>query len=176
MASGWVYVVHNDGIQSPKAKDGCKTYKIGITKKTVSKRYYGLGLKMPGEFFCKFAYRFDNGRYGEVEGMLKNLLNQLNDGGEWFNLNTNALKGVQSVCEACDGVLDTDTIQKQITEKDSIPPKYTPAQWANMTQGQKAAAKAHATQEIIKQQKHEKRSQAGMKAAATRKKNAQKNN
>ncbi|MDR2592919.1 MAG: GIY-YIG nuclease family protein [Chitinispirillales bacterium] len=174
MDNGWVYVVHNGAIKSLKAKDGRKTYKIGITTTSVTKRYYGLGLKMPGEFFCEFAYMFDNGQHGKVETMLKNRFNQFNDNGEWFYLNDNELNEIHSVCKEYGGVLDTDTIQKQITEKDSIPTGITFEEWVEMPLGKKAAIKARVKRKINKQQKeeiiHEKRRQAGLKAWDTRRK------
>ena len=176
MGSGIVYVVYNDGIQSPKAKDGCKTYKIGKTEKTVSERYYRLDLKMPGEFVCKFAYKFDNGQHGKVETMLKERLKQTRAKGEWFDLNDNELDEVHSICKEYGGVLDTETIQKQITENDSIPPRYTDVEWAKKSEEQKAAIKAHYTRKDNKQKKREKRSQAAKKAWDTRRKDEKKNN
>jgi len=54
---GKLYVIHNEWIKKPKT--GEMPYKIGITKNTVKERYYGLDLKMPGDFECDFAYEFD---------------------------------------------------------------------------------------------------------------------
>jgi len=114
MESGLVYVVHNDWIQNPNAKEGCKTYKIGITAGSVEDRYYGLGLKMPSEFKCDFAYRFNSEQYKKVETTLHNLLNQTNVGGEWFDLNRIALNGVHEVCKQNGGELITDAIEDEI--------------------------------------------------------------
>jgi hypothetical protein len=115
MGSGIVYVVHNNWIQNPDAKKGCKTYKIGITTKSVSARYYGLDLKMPSEFVCDFAYKFDNEQYIAVEKKLHKILNQLNVGGEWYDLNDDTLDGVHDVCKQNGGELITDAIEKEIT-------------------------------------------------------------
>jgi hypothetical protein len=114
MGSGIVYVVHNNWIQNPDAKRGCKTYKIGITTESVSKRYYGLGLKMPSEFVCDFAYKFDDEQYIAVEKKLHKILNQLNVGGEWYDLNDDTLEGVHDVCTQNGGKLITDAIEKEI--------------------------------------------------------------
>jgi len=114
MGSGIVYVVHNNWIQNPDAKMGCKTYKIGITTKSVSTRYYGLDLKMPSEFVCDFAYKFDNEQYKAVEKKLQKILNQLNVGGEWYDLNDDTLDGVHDVCKQNGGELITDDIEKEI--------------------------------------------------------------
>jgi hypothetical protein len=58
MKSGILYVVFNKWICDPETR---KTpYKIGITASSVEDRYYGLGLKMPGKFETKFAYKLKN--------------------------------------------------------------------------------------------------------------------
>jgi len=114
MGSGTVYVVHNNWIQNPDAKKGCKTYKIGITTKSVSTRYYGLDLKMPSEFACDFAYKFDDEQYIAVEKKLHKILNQLNVGGEWYDLNDDTLEGVHDVCTQNGGILITDDIENEI--------------------------------------------------------------
>ena len=71
MTPGLLYVVYNDWICNPITNE--MPYKIGITTKTVEDRYYGLGLKMPGEFKIKFAYKFSDCKIIEqiVHGMLK---------------------------------------------------------------------------------------------------------
>jgi len=114
MGSGTVYVVHNNWIQNPDAEKGCKTYKIGITTKSVGTRYYGLDLKMPSEFACDFAYKFDNEQYKEVEQKLHKFLNQLNVGGEWYDLNDDTLEVVHDVCKQNGGELITDDFEKEI--------------------------------------------------------------
>jgi hypothetical protein len=83
METGKVYVVHNEWIQDPET--GEMPYKIGITKNKVEDRYYGLGLKMPGEFTCDFAYEFVE-KFPQVEKSLHSILNKLNVNGEWFNI------------------------------------------------------------------------------------------
>jgi hypothetical protein len=119
MGSGIVYVVHNNWIQNPDAKEGDKTYKIGITAGSVEDRYYGLDLKMPSKFICDFAYKFDSEQYRKVETTLHNLLNKQNVGGEWFDLNETALKGIRSTCEGHGGILDTDNINEKIAGEDA---------------------------------------------------------
>ncbi|GHT71089.1 hypothetical protein FACS1894110_23620 [Spirochaetia bacterium] len=111
MDSGLVYVVYNEWIRDPVT--GKMPYKIGITTGTVDERYYGLGLKMPGEFICYFAYEFD-GTYTKVEKTLQNTLNQLNVNGEWFNVNEEALEGIRNVCELAGGKLVTEKIEDEI--------------------------------------------------------------
>jgi hypothetical protein len=111
METGKVYVVHNDWIQDPET--GEMPYKIGITKGNVDDRYYGLGLKMPGEFICDFAYEFDE-KYSQVEKTLHNMLNQVNVNGEWFNVNEEALSGIKSICELAGGKLITEKIEIEI--------------------------------------------------------------
>ena len=113
METGKVYVVHNEWIQDPETGD--MPYKIGITKNTVDSRYYGLGLKMPGEFVCDFAYEFAE-TYAKVEKTLHNMLNQLNLNGEWFNINEEALDGIKQICELAGGVLITEKIEEEIEE------------------------------------------------------------
>ncbi len=124
MGSGKVYVVHNDWIQNPNAKSGYKTYKIGITTESVKKRFSGLaskmpnlGLKMPSEFVCDFAYEFGNEQYKEVEQTLHQILNPSWQGGEWFDLNNEALKGVHKVCQQNGGRLITDEVTQTIDEE-----------------------------------------------------------
>ena len=82
---GKLYVVHNEWIKDPET--GNVPYKIGITKNTVKHRYYGLGLKMPGEFECDFAYEFDDeGLYAKLEKRIHGLLDLQRLNGEWFNV------------------------------------------------------------------------------------------
>jgi len=127
--SGLVYVVHNDWIQNPKAKEGCKTYKIGKTKHSVSKRYsqmdgkmptssYDLvGLTMPSEFICDFAYEFNSEQYHDVEKGLQSVLDLSRVGGEWFDLNEKALEGIKWVCEKCGGKLITTKVQREVEKE-----------------------------------------------------------
>jgi len=166
--SGLVYVVHNNGILIPKAK--YRTYKIGSTASSVSDRYYGLGLKMPGEFVCDFAYKFDS-EYKKVEDMLHTILNQSNpkESGEWFDLNKETLTGIKLVCERCGGKLDTDTVKKILKEEGSIPSKYTREQWEAMSRKQRTIEKAIATKKLKKEEAKIRKSIAAKKAAATRK-------
>jgi hypothetical protein len=163
MGSGTVYVVYNNWIQNPDAKKGCKTYKIGITTKSVSTRYYGLDLKMPSEFACKFAYKFDNEQYIAVEKKLQKILKQLNVGGEWYDLHDDTLDIVHDVCTQNGGILNTDNVNKEIKRKNDM---------AGLSRAKKAAM----TRKDNKQKKREERSQSAKKAWDTRRKNAQKNN
>jgi len=113
MEFGKVYVVYNEWIKDPET--GEMPYKIGITKNTVDDRFYGLGLKMPGEFVCYFAYKF-NENYAKVEKTLHKMLNQSNINGEWFSINEEALDGIKQVCELAGGVLITEKIKEEIEE------------------------------------------------------------
>jgi len=130
MDSGLVYVVHNDWIQNPKAKEeGCKTYKIGITAKTVEDRYYGLGLKMPCEFEVDFAYEFGDGKFKKIEQLLQGLLNQSRKGGEWFDLNPTTLDGIKSTCEEFGGKLVSKYVKDEIREEEDEPDDSTQETW-----------------------------------------------
>lgn len=113
MDKGKVYVVHNDWIQDPETGD--VPYKIGITQRTVKDRYYGLGLKMPGEFICDFAYEFDKD-YEFVEKTLHKRFIQLNVNGEWFNINEDNLEEIKDTCEAAGGILITEIVENEIEE------------------------------------------------------------
>ena len=114
MESGKVYVVHNNWIKKPETND--IPYKIGITKKTVGKRFYGLGLKFPGEFICDFAYEFSE-KYSEVEKTLHDMLNTMNVNGEWFVINPKTLNGIRKVCELYGGKEITDLVEKEIKKQ-----------------------------------------------------------
>ncbi|GBU22984.1 hypothetical protein R80B4_02897 [Fibrobacteres bacterium R8-0-B4] len=129
MGSGKVYVVHNDWIQNPDAEDGYMTYKIGMTTDSVSNRYYGLGLKMPSEFECDFAYEFDSEKYKDVEKALHKILNESNVGGEWFDLSDNTLDGVQSICKLAGGKLITDAVESKIAEEEELDELITRETW-----------------------------------------------
>jgi hypothetical protein len=111
MEGGKVYVVHNEWLRDPETDE--MPYKIGITKNTIEERYYGLGLKMPGEFICDFAYEFDE-TYTKVEKTLHSMLNQLNVNGEWFKVNEDALEGIKNICELAGGKLITEKIENEI--------------------------------------------------------------
>jgi hypothetical protein len=111
---GKVYVVHNDWIRDPNP-NGNMPYKIGITKGTVSDRYYGLGLKMPGEFVCDFAYEFDKD-YDKIETTLHELLNESRINGEWFSINGTTLVAIKKICEMAGGILVTDSVEDAIDE------------------------------------------------------------
>jgi len=114
MENGKVYVIHNEWIQDPET--GNMPYKIGITKSTIENRFYGLGLKMPGEFICDFAYEFGES-YSKVEKTLHNMLNQLNVNGEWFCINEEALEGIKNICELAGGKIITAKIENEIEKE-----------------------------------------------------------
>jgi hypothetical protein len=109
---GKVYVVHNDCIRN---KNGGMPYKVGITKNTVPERYYGLGLKMPGEFVCDVAYGFSKD-YDKVETVLHNMLDDVHEKGEWYNINSNKLAEVKQVCKLLGGTDVTDDVTEDIIE------------------------------------------------------------
>jgi len=118
MNSGLLYVVYNEWIRDPKTNE--MPYKIGITTKTVDDRYYGLGLKMPGDFKTKFAYKFSDCKI--IEQIVHGMLNQLCVNGEWFNVNEITLDSIQESCKAMGGELITAKIEEEIeieTEIDS---------------------------------------------------------
>ncbi|GBU21786.1 hypothetical protein R80B4_01686 [Fibrobacteres bacterium R8-0-B4] len=104
--AGKVYVVHNEWIRSP-GPDGAMPYKIGITKKAVSERFYGLNLVMPGEFVWDFVYEFDTG-YDRVETALHEILSEKSVGGEWFEIDGETLEMVRQICKVRGG--------KEVTE------------------------------------------------------------
>jgi hypothetical protein len=110
--AGKVYVVHNDCIRN---KNGGMPYKVGITKNTVSERYYGLGLKMPGEFVCDVAYNFDKD-YDKVETLLHNKLDDVHENGEWYNINSDNLAEIRQVCQLLGGTEVTDDVTVEIVE------------------------------------------------------------
>ncbi|GHV35148.1 hypothetical protein AGMMS4952_27510 [Spirochaetia bacterium] len=115
METGLLYVVHNEWIRNPETKK--MPYKIGITKKTVDDRYYGLGLKMPGEFICDFAYYFPKKSYAEVEKILHSLYDKYRVNGEWFELPDGKLNSIQEACVDMDGVLQTEVVENSIDVK-----------------------------------------------------------
>ena len=112
MDSGLLYVVYNEWIRDPNTN--IMPYKIGITKNTVEERYYGLGLKMPGEFETLFAYKFSD--YRNVEKIVQGMLNQLCVNGEWYNVNKMTLDSIQESCKQMGGELVTEKIETEIEE------------------------------------------------------------
>lgn len=112
---GKLYVVHNDCIRDIETDD--VFYKIGITDSTVEKRYYGLGLKMPGEFVCDFAYEFKEEKHKKLEGVIHNILSQSKSNGEWFTCNEDVLDGLQELCVMLEGKLVTDEIEQDIEQE-----------------------------------------------------------
>jgi hypothetical protein len=117
MEGGKVYVVHNEWLQDPES--GEMPYKIGITKNSVDDRYYGLGLKMPGEFVCDFAYEFED-KYSMVENAIHDILNKLRINGEWFYVDERTLEGVRKICELAGGKLITEKIEKKMEAVNGI--------------------------------------------------------
>jgi uncharacterized protein YlzI (FlbEa/FlbD family) len=112
MDTGLLYVVYNEWICDPNT--GKMPYKIGITMGTVENRYYGLGLKMPGDFVCKFAYDFSQNSLKEVEDYLQNLFEKERINGEWFLINDIQLFAIKAVCEKKGGKLVTEKIEHEI--------------------------------------------------------------
>jgi hypothetical protein len=108
---GKVYVVHNNWLQNPET--GEMPYKIGITQASVNDRYYGLGLKMPGEFVCDFAYEFED-KYNDIEKMLHDILSLKNVNGEWFAIDEKTREGIKKNCELLGGKLVTQEIEREI--------------------------------------------------------------
>jgi uncharacterized protein YlzI (FlbEa/FlbD family) len=131
MDTGLLYVVINEWIRNPETNE--KPYKIGITRKSVDDRYYGLGLKMPGKFKTLFAYEYDDCAKAEqlIHGILKN--KRVN--GEWFNLNQKELDHIKATCELMAGKLITDEVQDDIDDEVN----NEPAKAIKLTPGQKAA-------------------------------------
>jgi len=113
MTPGLLYVVYNDWIRDPKT--GKMPYKIGITTTTVEKRYYGLGLKLPGNFKAKFAYEVSDCK--RIEAIVQGMLNQLCVNGEWFIVNEEALESIENYCRSLNGKLITNEIEGEIGEE-----------------------------------------------------------
>jgi hypothetical protein len=109
---GLLYVVYNEWIINPKT--GKKPYKIGITKKTVNERYYGLGLKMPGTFKTLFAYLFDD--CTEAESLIQGLFKRYRVKGEWFEINDDQIELLKKNCDNMGGKIATEEAQKEILE------------------------------------------------------------
>jgi hypothetical protein len=133
MDTGLLYVVINEWIRNPETNE--KPYKIGITRKSVDDRYYGLGLKMPGKFKTLFAYEFVN--CAKAEELIHGILNNKRVNGEWFNLNQKELDHIKATCEIMAGKLKTDEVQDGIDgQVNQGPPKaiiFTPGQKAAQT-------------------------------------------
>jgi len=110
MDKGLLYVVFNKWINNPETHN--MPYKIGITKTSVKERYYGLGLKMPGEFETIFAYNLDD--YEKAEKSIHDILNKYHVNGEWYNLDQEKLNLIKSICEAMKGELVTDEFDDEI--------------------------------------------------------------
>jgi hypothetical protein len=110
MDSGIVYVVFNKWIRNPETNE--MPYKIGITSGSVEDRYYGLGLKMPGEFETLFAYELDD--YKKAEKAIQNILNKKCINGEWFNLKQEELDYIENTCKIMGGELVTDEVKEEI--------------------------------------------------------------
>lgn len=111
--AGILYVVFNEAIRNSATNE--RLYKIGVTKNSVSDRYYGLGLKMPGKFETLFAYKLDD--YEKAELLIFGILNKYRDKGEWFNLSQKELDLIKANCEAMGGNLVTDEFEKGVNMK-----------------------------------------------------------
>jgi hypothetical protein len=120
MDIGIFYVVFNRWISNPETKE--IPYKIGITRGSVEDRYYGLGLKMPGEFETLFAYKFDD--CAKAEQLIHGILNRKREKGEWFNVNSDEIEIIKANCKIMGGTLVTDEVKIEIkteTGKEIIP-------------------------------------------------------
>ena len=110
MDSGLLYVVYNKWIRDPETNE--IPYKIGITRNSVSDRYYGLGLKMPGNFETLFAYKIKD--CAKVEQILHSIFSKHCVNGEWFTLNQKEIDLIKANCEMMDGILVTQEVEKEI--------------------------------------------------------------
>jgi len=111
--AGILYVIFNKWVNNPETKE--MPYKIGITSGTVEDRYYGLGLKMPGEFETLYAYLLEN--YRQAEKFFHNIFELYQLKGEWFNLTQDQLNFFKSGCEQMKGI---DVKNKIEIEKEPI--------------------------------------------------------
>ena len=116
MESGILYVVFNKWIRDPQKNE--MPYKIGITKDSVSERYYGLGLKMPGKFETLFAYKLEN--YKEAEKAIGTIFNKNNINGEWYCLSKEDIDLIEANCKKMNGKLITEEINKEIETETEI--------------------------------------------------------
>jgi hypothetical protein len=121
MESGVLYVVFNKWIRDPET--GEIPYKIGITRNSVDERYYGLGLKMPGEFETLFAYRIKD--YVKAEQSIHDFYNEYCVNGEWFKLDQKELEHIREKCKRMDGILVTDEIKDEIETETEIKNPYS---------------------------------------------------
>jgi len=110
MESGLLYVIYNKWIRDPDTNE--IPYKIGITRNSISDRFYGLGLKMPGKFETLFAYKIKD--CAKVEQILHNIFSKYCVNGEWFILNQKELDLIKANCEIMDGILVTQEVEKEI--------------------------------------------------------------
>jgi hypothetical protein len=110
METGILYVVFNEWVRNPETNE--KSYKIGITSTTVSDRYYGLGLKMPGKFETLFAYRLEN--YKRAEQSIQDILYKFRINGEWFDISQEEIDLVENICKKMGGLLVTDEIKQEV--------------------------------------------------------------
>lgn len=108
--AGILYVIFNESIRNPETNE--RLYKIGITKNSITERYYGLGLKMPGKFVTLFAYKFEN--YEKAEQLIHGIFSKYRENGEWFNLNQKQLDLIKANCEEMGGISITDEYEKEI--------------------------------------------------------------
>ena len=122
MESGLLYVIYNKWVRDPETNE--IPYKIGITKKTVDDRYYGLGLKMPGKFETLFAYKIKD--YVKAEQSIHTIFDKYCVNGEWYKLGEKELELVKANCEMMDGILATNEIEKEIEDE-------TEAEYENIT-------------------------------------------
>ena len=110
MDNGILYVVYNKWINNPETQE--MPYKVGITRSSVDDRYYGLGLKMPGEFETLFAFKLDN--CSKAEQLIHGILYKFRINGEWFNITQKEIDLIKTSCETMGGTLITDEIKKEI--------------------------------------------------------------
>jgi hypothetical protein len=120
MESGILYVVFNKTIRDFETNE--YLYKIGITKNTVTERYYDFDLKMPGKIETLFAYRLED--YKKAELAIHSILHKYHEKGEWFNLTEKELNHIKATCELMGGRLVTDELEKGTkTENGNKPPE-----------------------------------------------------
>ena len=112
METGILYVVFNKWICNPETNE--MPYKIGITKNSVKERYYGLDLKMPGQFETLFAYKLDD--YTRAENTIHNILQKYHVNGEWFIINQDIIEHIKKSCEIMGGELVTEELESVDTE------------------------------------------------------------
>jgi hypothetical protein len=145
--AGILYVVFNKWINNPETKK--MPYKIGITSGTVEDRYYGLGLKMPGEFETLFAYLIED--YKQAEVFFQNIFKQYNNNGEWFDLEQKQLDLFKLNCEEMGGIDVKDRVE---IKKDSIQKSRNTSLAVNKKNGTNDIGKSISS-DIIKEEKNE---------------------